>query len=544
MTQPLRLGALLLAATMLLLPLTACRDSGKDTQSSSIKSAAMASGEKKITVAISSEPISLDAAQTMDYNSDRVSEDIYDTLLRFADGSMEIEPALCERYEVSDDGLVYTLHLRHGVKFHDGTDFNAAAVLFNYQRLTDKKNPYYGIGTYPFGELVASTVKTLTAQNEDTVIITLYRADASFPTALAIPQVAAIPSPTAIKKLGKDYGKNPVGTGPYKFKSWVPGNEITFVSNPDYWGGAPAVTRLVYRFVIDPAARLSQLKAGTVDMAVNISPSGVDELKASESIVVDTLQLRHTWFLIPNTSVAPFNEVRVRQAFAYAINQQNIDNYILLGSGEATDNMLPESTPLFNGDVASYDYNPDKARELLKEAGYEHGLEIDFYVPESGPGMQQPKWMGNAIVDNLQAVGVILNLKVVPFNDLLEMVVRPPKEQTLQLSALSWIGQRGTAEDFLYLLCYSKLTPPHGFNMSYWSNKRFDSLLEQAQVSTDLRERHALFREIQEIVAEELPYIAIDHASAIIAYNNRIRNFKIHPRGFLRFSAVDLELAD
>jgi peptide/nickel transport system substrate-binding protein len=501
-----------------------------------------ADADKQVVVGISSEPTSLDEAQISDYNSDRVANEIYDTLLRFADGSMDVEPALAESYEISEDGLTYTLHLRQGVTFHDGTDFNADAVLFNYERMTDPKHEAYAFGEYPYAETIFGEVEKVEAPDANTVVFTLKETFAPFLNHLAMTQFG-IASPEAVRLSGKDYTSKPVGTGPFKFVSWTPGTEVVLEKNEDYWAGPAKINTVIYRFIKDNNVRLSELEAGTVDFVVDMLPDEIARLKEDSSLQVDTLPGQHTWYLEMNCQRKPFDKKEVRQAFSYAINKQAIVDGILKESGELAKSFLPPSTPYYTEDVAQYDYNPDKAKELLAAAGYAKGLEVDFYIPESGSGMQQPDAMATAIQSDLKAVGVTLNIQKMEWGAYLDMLIQPEKKQKALISEMSWVSDNGDADNFLYTLCGGMSWPTDGFNMAFYKNAEFDKLVKEARTTMDTDKRGELYEQAQKILAEDAPYVPVDHENQIVVYRNTLEGFQLHPRGFFRFYPADVVAA-
>jgi peptide/nickel transport system substrate-binding protein len=212
-----------------------------------------------IIVGLQAEPATLDPPQLSDYNTARAVYNMYDGLLKFKDESTEVEPGLAESWEISADGLEYTLHLRQGVKFHDGTPFNAESVKFNLERQFDVNHPYHNTGDFAYADFTWGSVKQVDVVDEYTVKITLKNVLAPFISHLAM-HPSFMVSPDAIKKYGRDISTHPVGTGPFKFVSWTPGAEVVEEKNPDYWGTPAHVDQLIFRPIIeDQAASISWL---------------------------------------------------------------------------------------------------------------------------------------------------------------------------------------------------------------------------------------------------------------------------------------------
>jgi peptide/nickel transport system substrate-binding protein len=493
-----------------------------------------------IIVGLQAEPTTLDSQQISDYNSHRAAYGVYDHLLRFEDESTAVEPGLAESWEISDDGLVYTLHLRQGVKFHDGTDFNAEAVKFNLERQIDPNHPYHDTGQFPYAEFTWGTVDNIEVVDDYTVKITLKEVFAPFLNHLAM-HPAAMASPTAIEQYGADFSSNPVGTGPFKFVSWTPGVEVILEKNPDYWGGAPQVDRVIYRPIIEDQSRLTELEAGGVNFIVNVPPDDLARLKDDESLTVVEQPGMHTWWVAFNQSKEPFNNTLVRQAMNYAVNKQAIVDNLLKGTGILAVNPLPPVVWSYTDDVTRYDYDPEKAKQLLAEAGYPDGFSCSFWIPESGSGMQQPVPMGTAIQADLKAVGIDCEIQTFEWGTYLDKVIVPPEDAEYDLFEMSWIGDNGDPDNHLFILLSGEQWPPAGYNMGFYKNDEVDALLREARTTLDQAKRTELYEEAQKLISGDPPWIMIDHETQIVAMDSKIKNFKLHPTGPFRFEEVWVE---
>lgn len=493
-----------------------------------------------IIVGLQAEPTSLDSQQISDYNSHRASYNIFDRLLEFKDESTEVEPGLAESWEISADGLVYTLHLRKGVKFHDGTDFNAEAVKFNLERQFDPNHPYHDTGDFPYAEFTWGMVEKVEVVDEWTVNITLKEIFAPFLNHLAM-HPASMDSPEAIKKLGRDFSLQPVGSGPFKFVSWTPGVEVVLEKNPDYWGKLPNIDRVIFRPIIEDQSRLTELEAGGVNFIVNIPPDELARLKQDPRFTVVEQPGMHTWWVAFNHTRNPYTDTRVRQAMNYAVNKQAIVDNILKGTGLLAINPLPPVVWSYTDELQRYDYNPEKAKQLLAEAGYPNGFSCVFWVPESGSGMQQPVAMGTAIQADLKAVGIDCKIETFEWGTYLDKVIVPPEKAEYDLMEMSWIGDNGDPDNHLYILLSGEQWPPAGFNMGYYKNEQVDALLREARTTLDRAKRTELYIQAQKLIAEDPPWIMIDHETQIVVTDNKIKNFKLHPTGPFRFQNVWIE---
>lgn len=499
-----------------------------------------AEGDNVIVVGLEAEATSLDAHQIADYNSSRAAMELYDQLVQFKDESTELEPDLAEKWDVSDDGLQYTFYLKDGIKFHDGTDFNAEAVKFSIERQIDPNHPFHNTGTYAYADFTFGPVDKVEVVDNLTVKITLKEPFAPFLGNIAM-HAASIVSPAAVEKYGEDFTKNPVGTGPFKFVSWNPGVEIILEKNENYFAGAPSVDKLIFKPITEAQTRLAELEAGNIDVMVSIPPDDLKRLKENKNLSIVEQAGMHVWWTAFNTQRAPFDNVKVRQAVNYAINKQAIVDGILQGTGEVANSPLPPTVWSHNPSIENYDYNPEKAKELLEEAGYGDGIEVTYWVPESGSGMQQPQAMAAAIQADLSKVGINVKIQTLEWGAYLDKVFVPADQNEMDMHQMSWIGDNGDPDNFLYILFSSQQWPTAGFNDSYFKNEKVDELLAKARIIKDKQERTALYEEAQKIIMEEAPWIVVDHEKQIIATSSSIKNFKLHPTGVFRFANVTKE---
>ncbi|MBO8173544.1 MAG: ABC transporter substrate-binding protein [Bacillaceae bacterium] len=529
---------LLLSVVMIFTVFTGC--SSEPAADSNNSQNEQEGGKKVIVVGLQAEPTSLDAHQISDYNSSRAAMEIYDQLVQFKDESTELEPDLAEKWDVSDDGMEYTFYLKKDIKFHDGTPFNAEAVKFSIERQIDPDHPYHDTGQFAYAEFTFGPVDRVEVVDDYTVKIYLKEPFAPFLSNMAM-HAASIVSPEAVKKYGKDFSRNPVGTGPYKYVRWDPGVEVVLEKNPDYFKGEPKVDQLIFKPITDDQTRLAELEAGNLDLIVNVTPDDLVRLKEDGNFQVIEQAGMHVWWTAFNTQKEPFNNKKVRQAINYAVNKEAIVNEILKGTGELANSPLPPTVWGHNPNVKNYEYNPEKARQLLEEAGYPNGFEATYWIPESGSGMQQPATMAAAIQADLAKVGIELNIQTLEWGSYLDKVFVPPSENDMDMHQMSWIGDNGDPDNFLYILLSSEQWPTAGFNDAYYKNERVDELLSQARVTSDKEKRTQMYEEAQEIIMEDAPWIVLDHEKQIVIAQKNIKNFKLHPTGVFRFSNVDVE---
>ena len=482
-----------------------------------------------LIVAQIAEPKSLDPHAVTAVNDFRILMNVYDGLVRYKDGTLEVEPALAESWEISDDGTVYTFTLREGVSFHDGTPFNAEAVVFNFQRMLDEEHPYYDTGPFPLA-FFFSTVDTVEAVDETTVRFTLKEPYAPFLSNLAYP-TGLIVSPAAVEAHGKDFGRNPVGTGPFKFAEWESNAKVVVEANPDYWDGAPSLQAVVFRPITDANTRVAEMLAGGVDLMVEVPPDNVATFNDDPGFEVFEQAGPHVWFLILNTKEGPFADKRVRQAVNYAIDKETLVNDVLQGTAEVAAGPTPPAFAwAYNESLEPYPHDPEKAKSLLKDAGAE-GASLTFYVTEGGSGMLDPIPMGSAIQADLAEVGLDVKIETYEWNTFLGKV-NPGLEGKADMAEMAWMTN--DPDTLPYLTLRTEASPDNGgFNSGYYANPEVDKLLEAARRATDQAERAKLYKEMQTIVHEDAPWAFIANWKQNAVASERVEGFALQPSFFL-----------
>lgn len=479
------------------------------------------------------EPKSLDPAAVTAANDFRIVVNIYDGLVRYADGSLEVEPALAESWDISEDGLAYTFHLREGVTFHDGTPFNAEAVKFNFDRMLDEEHPHHDTGPFPLA-FFFSSIDTVEAVDDLTVKMTLSEPFAPLLSNLAYP-TGLIVSPAAVEEGGADYGRAPVGTGPFQFAEWKSNELVAVEKNPEYWDGAPPLDAVVFRPITDANTRTAEMLAGGLDVMVEVPPVSLSEFQNDNYNLLEAAG-PHLWFLILNTKEGPFADKLVRQAANYAVNKEALVNEVLEGTAEVAAGPTPPAFDwAYNETLEPYPYDPEKARELLAEAGVENPS-VTFYVTEGGSGMLDPIAMGTAIQADLAAVGFDVKIETYEWNTFLGEV-NPGLEGKADMAEMAWMTNDPDTLPFLALR--SEAFPDKGgFNSGYYSNPEVDKLLKQARVSTSQEERAELYKKMQEIVHEDAPWVFVANWKQNAVTTTAVEALKLQPSFLLELGGV------
>jgi peptide/nickel transport system substrate-binding protein len=480
------------------------------------------------------EPQSLDLQVSTAANDFRIATNVYEGLVRFASGTLEIEPALATEWTISDDGLVYTFTLREGVTFHDGTPFNAEAVKFTFDRMLDEEHPYYETGPFPLSFNFADVTETRVV-DEYTVEFTLGQPFAPFLTNLAT-NTGGIVSPTAVAEYGDDFGRNPVGTGPFRFAEWQSNTRVVVERNPDYWGEPAGVEAVVFRPVTDANTRVAEMLSGGLDIMVEVPPDNVAMFADDPTFTVYDAVGPHVWYVMLNAKEGPFADLLVRQAANYAVNKETLVNDVLQGTADISAGPIPPAFGwAYNEAVEPYPYDPDMARQLLEESGVED-LSVTFYVTEGGSGMLDPVPMGTAIQADLEAVGFDVTIETYEWNTFLANV-NPGLEGKADMAEMAWMT---TDPDTLPFLTLRTAAWPDegGFNSSYYSNIDVDEMLDQARMSTDLEERAALYRDIQQVVNAEAPWIFVANWKQNAVSTANVQGFELQPDFNLELAGV------
>jgi peptide/nickel transport system substrate-binding protein len=497
--------------------------------------AAAAPPKDAIVVGLLAEPVTMDPPQITDLNSTRVIKRMFEGLTAQELGTYKIVPGLAQSWDISKDGLTYAFHLRPNVKFHDGTPLTAEAVKFCFDRQMNDQGPFYATGTYPYVKGFLGNVAGVEVVNPSTVQIRLKSPLTPFLQYLAHHSLY-IYSPEALKKWGKDVVKHPVGTGPFKLETWEPGVRVVLTRNDQHWGGVPKIRQAIYVPIIEAQARLSAIKTGEIDMTMDVPPDSLQDLRKDPDVVVAEANSSAVWYVALNTRHPALKDKRVRQALNYAVQKDAIIRDILKGTAiVATTPLSPVYGPYHEDKTVRYPYDPEKAKALLKEAGYASGFDVTFFVPESGSGMQSPVEMGTVIQANLAAVGVRAKIQTMEWGAYLKKYLDSP-----DMAEMSWNPSIGDPDHMMYMLLSSDRFPP-AFNAGYYQNPRVDELLRKGRTTIDDRERVPLYKEAQRLVMEDAPWIFVDHGKQVIVYRKRVQGFKLHPNFDLVLTQVWLQ---
>lgn len=475
---------------------------------------------------------SMDPATETDGETFYVTQQIYDTLLRYKPGTTELTEGLATDWKTSEDGLTYTLTLREGVKFHDGTDFNAEAVVANFERwMSSEDYVYYGSMFGGYGDDKSNIIKSVNAVDESTVEFKLRRPSSPFLKNLAMSPFA-IASPDAFDQLAK----NPVGTGPFVFEEWKPDTSITLAKNEDYWEeGKPKLERVIFQVIPDNSSRLTALQNGEIDLMVGVNPTDASKIESDETLQAFYRPPMNVGYMAMNVEMEPFDDPAVRRAINHSVDKQALIEGFYAGKAEAAKNPIAPTIEGYNDQIEPYAYDPEKAKQILSEAGYKEGeLEVTLWTMDNPrPYMPAPAKIAESIQKDLSEIGITANIQQLDWSTYLERA----GNGELSLFLLGWIGDNGDADNFLYTL----LGTGSGNNYAQYSNKKVDELLLQAQSEVDQAKRNELYKKAQEIIHKDAPWVPLVHYESVIAGKKSLKGYKPNPTGSESFVNVYFE---
>lgn len=484
--------------------------------------------------------VGLDPALETDGESFKVCDNVYETLVRFRQADTQVEPCLAERWEVSDDRLTWTFHLRRDVSFHDGTRMDADAVVFSLTRQFREDHPFHQVeGAYQYWNSMSMSdiVKDVRKLDDFTVAIDLHRPNAPFLSNLAM-NFCAIVSPTAVRQYGPDYPRHPVGTGPFRFVEWIKDDRIVLARNARYWGRAARLQRLVFQSIPENSVRLIALTQGSIDGMDNLVPDFLPNITGNPRLRLLSQPGMNVGYLAMNMDRHPFHLLKVRQAVNHAVNKRALVENLYQGLGVPAVNPIPPSMWGYNGNIPGYDYDPGKARKLLAEAGYPDGFKTTLWaMPVARPYMPQPLKIAQAIQADLKEVGIDAEIVTFEWGTYLDKVQRGQHDMAL----LGWTGDNGDPDNFLYVLLDKSATRFPANNIAFYRSEPLHEVLVAAQLEVDAAKRAALYRRAQEIVFHDAPWVPLVHAAQTAAFRREVKGFRLHPTGSKWFHDVEIQ---
>lgn len=484
----------------------------------------------EVTFAISTTVDSLDPYNANSSITRSVTKAFYEGLFEF-DENLKVKPLLAESYTVSTDGLEYTFKLRQNVKFQDGTDFNADAVKFTLDRVLDKSN-----GLSRWSQF--NRIDQVSVVDANTVKIKLKEPFSAFITTLAH-AAAMMMSPTAVKKWGnKDIAFHPVGTGPFELTEWRQSEHVKVKKFPGYWRkGYPKVDGITFRFVTDNNTRASVIQTGEVQFAYPIPYEQAALLAKSPAItVVNSPSVADTYLSLNNLQ-KPFNDLRVREAINYAINKEALAKVAFAGYARPMAGVVPQGVA-YATKMAPWPYNPAKARELLKEAGYPSGFTTVLW---SGYNDGTATKVVQFLQQQLAQVGIKVSIEMLESGQRVQRVkqVPDPKTAGIRMYYIGWASSTGEADWVLRPLLATDSWPPAFENTAYYSNPMVDKAIRDALLTTDEAKKTAIYKDAQERVWKDAPWAFLLTRNNVSAHSKKLSGVHVMPDGNFYYPNID-----
>jgi dipeptide transport system substrate-binding protein len=479
---------------------------------------------------------------------DAASETVFNRLAEFERGGTKAKPSLATSWEISDDGLTYTFHLREGVKFHStdyfrpSRDFNADDVLFTFQRMLDRKHPFRM--AYPsefpyFTDMgLDKNIAKIEKADDKTVVFTLNAVDAAFIQNLAM-NFAAIHSAEYAEQLLKtgkaaQINQLPIGTGPFVFSRYQKDAAIRFKGNPNYWDPQQVkLDKLIFSINTDASVRTQKLRAGECQITLNPRPADLRALQSDPSLSMQSAPGYNLGYLAYNVTHAPLDKLEVRQALDMAVNKQAIIEAVYQGAGQLAVNGMPPSQWSYDDSLQDAPYNPEKARELLQSAGVKEGTELTLWaMPVQRPYNPNARLMAEMLQSDWAKIGIKARILSYEWGEYIKRA--HAGEHDIML--IGWTGDNGDPDNWLATLygCNSV----DGNNFSKWCDKDYDKLIVAAKRITDQDQRSVLYKQAQAVLKREVPITPIAHSTTYQPMRNSVKGFMISPFGRNSFSGV------
>ncbi|OLO42314.1 glutathione ABC transporter substrate-binding protein [Alkalihalophilus pseudofirmus] len=439
------------------------------------------------------------------------------------DKNSDISPLLATDWTQLDE-ITWEFTLREDVTFHDGTAFNADAVKTSFDRLLDPE-----VGSPR--AVVFSMVDEVKVVEEFTVQFILSEPFSPLLSILASHEGGII-SPKSIEEHGKNIIQEPNGTGPFAFKSWTPGQEIVLNKNEQYWGAESKVDNVVLKVVPEETTRVSMLETGEAHVAEPLSAPMVSTIEASQNSEVYRSEGFGTEYIGFNVQKAPFDDVRVRQAIAHAIEMDSILSGVFSGIGKKSNSLLGPKVLGYHEGMEAYEYNLNEAKKLLAEAGYPDGFETTLMTMDSRERVN----LAEVVQSQLKGIGIDVDLQVMEYGTFVDHANRGDSEMFI----LSWRNATGDADYNQYNLFHSNSHGAAG-NTFFYSNEEVDALIEEARAEQDEEKRKELYAKAQELEMEDAVYIPVRVIENLAVIGKDVKGFSISPSGYLEFNDVSIQ---
>ena len=503
------------AGAALVFALTACSAGPSVNMNPSASgSASGGAGGGTLVAAISGQPDQLDPAVTTSYNSFQVLENVFDTLVE-PDDQLAMKPALAESWTTSSDQLTWTFKLRQGVKWHDGTDFTSADVVYSYNRIIKGKlSPSWRF----------SSVTSITAPDDSTVVIKV-----KTPSPNLLANLGGFKGLAIVNKKNVESGDiktKPVGTGPFSVTSFTSGDSIQLKANPDWWGGAPKLAGVTYKFIPEASTAMAALRAGEVQWTDSVPPQDVASIKSDSSITLGQVGSNDYWYLALNQAKKPWSDVRVRQAIAFALDRDAIAKAAKYGNATVNQLAIPKSSQWYV-EYAPYTLDENKAKSLLAEAGVTKA-DMTFLATSDYP---ETVTIGQVLADVLGKLGITVKIKTVDFATWLD----EQGKGNFDMLMMGWLGNIDP-DDFYY----GQHHTDGSNNYQHFSNPEVDKLLDAGRIELDEAKRKDDYAQAAKIIADQCSYIYLYNPDVLQVWSPKLQGYTARSDRAIRFRTASL----
>ncbi|MFJ3450846.1 ABC transporter substrate-binding protein [Pseudomonas sichuanensis] len=496
-------------------------------------------------------PAGFDTAQYTSATDNDAAEPIYNRLVEFERGGTAVHPALATDWQVSDDGLRYTFHLRPGVKFHANKgfqptrDFNADDVLFTFNRMLDKQHPFRQAYPTEFPYFISMGLDKNIAKVEKTtpltVVFTLDKVDAAFIQNLAMAFAAILSAEYAEHLLAEgrpsDINQKPIGTGPFVFQRYQKDAQIRYKGNRDYWAPDQVkLDNLVFSINIDPSVRIQKLRRNECQVTLHPRPADLPALRQDGKLQVLQQPGFNLGYIAYNTQHPPFDRLEVRQAMDMAVNKQAIIQAVYQEAGQLAVNAMPPTQWSYDDSLKDAPFDPQKAKALLKQAGVKEGTEITLWaMPVQRPYNPNAKLMAEMLQADWSKLGFKVRIVSYEWGEYLKRM----KSGEHDIALIGWTGDNGDPDNWLGTLYNCDAIGSN--NYSLWCDPQYDALVKQAKQVTDREQRSALYQQAQQRLKQQVPITPVAHSTVNQPLSSKVNDFKVSPFGRNVFSGVSID---
>lgn len=496
-------------------------------------------------------PAGFDTAQYTSATDNDAAEPLYNRLMEFERGGTAVQPGLATHWDVSDNGLRYTFHLRKGVKFHSNKqftpsrDFNADDVLFTFNRMLDKQHPFRLAYPTEFPYFVSmgldKNIAGIEKVDAHTVRFTLNQVDAAFiqNIAMAFASILSAEYAEHLMASGKPshINQQPIGTGPFVFQRYQKDTQIRYKGNPAYWAPERVkVDNLVFAINVDASVRIQKLRRNECQVTLHPRPADLAALRQDKTLQVLQKPGFNLGYIAYNTQHPPFDRLEVRQAMDMAVNKQAILQAVYQDSGQIAVNAMPPTQWSYDETLKDAPYDPAKAKQLLDQAGVKPGHEITLWaMPVQRPYNPNAKLMAEMLQADWSKLGFKVRIVSYEWGEYIKRM----KSGEHDIALIGWTGDNGDPDNWLGTLYSCGAIGSN--NYSLWCDAQYDALVKKAKQVTDRKQRTALYQQAQQRLKQQVPITPVAHSTVNQPLSLKVHDFKVSPFGRNVFSDVAVD---